>query len=209
MFATMQAAMLNQKNELKNQRLEISEKSSKITKLVDIKKEFHEEVSSKTTEVAKLLEEKSQLEKILNDFEKTAEEHDQEHQQAIARLQSELDSRKNQIAHLQDTVKKLQAENTRWKRFREEEEKDSEIATKKELDSQKTQIALLQDTVKKLQSENAQLKEKDSEIATKKDNKFRNAIATRVELVDSILRRLHEHQKQNEFCGTFKITSIY
>ena len=172
MFATMQAAMLNQENELKNQRLEISEKSSKITKLVDIKKEFHEEVSSKSTEVAKLLEEKSQLEKILNDFEKTAEEHDQEHHQAIARLQSELDSQKNQIAHLQDTVKKLQAENTRWKRYREEVEKDSEIATLK-------------------------------------NNKFRKAIATRAELADSILRRLHEHQKQNEFCGTFKITSIY
>ena len=77
-----------------------------------------------------------------------------------------------------------------------------------------------QSDMKSVTTTGTQWKEKDSEIATKKDKKFsqectfRNAIATITgsncsRMADSILRRLHEHQKQNEFCGTFAITSIY
>lgn len=68
-----------------------------------------------------------------------------------------------------------------------------------------------QSDIKSVTSTGTQWKEKDSEIATKKDSKFsqectfRNAIATITgsncsRMADSILRRLHEHQKQNEFC---------
>ena len=92
---------------LKNQRLEISKKSSEITNLEDTNSRLDEQVQSKMNEVARLLEEKSQLKDLVNDLEKTAEEHDQ----ATARFRSELDSQKNQITHLQDTVKKFQSEN--------------------------------------------------------------------------------------------------
>ena len=68
---------------------------------------LHQQVDSKMNEVKRLLEEKSQLEDLVNDLEKTGEEHDQ----ATARFRSELDSQKNQITHLQDTVKKFQSEN--------------------------------------------------------------------------------------------------
>jgi len=68
-----------------------------------------------------------------------------------------------------------------------------------------------QSDMKSVTTTGTQWKEKDSEIATKKDKKFsqectfRNAIATITgsncsRMADSILRRLHEHQKQNEFC---------
>ena len=71
-----------------------------------------------------------------------------------------------------------------------------------------------QSDMKSVTTTGTQWKEKDSEIATKKDKKFsqectfRNAIATITgsncsRMADSILRRLHEHQKQNEFCGKF------
>ena len=76
--------------------------------------------------------------------------------------------------------------------------------------------ASTQSDIKSVTTTGTQWKEKDSEIATKKDKKFsqectfRNAIATITgsncsRMADSILRRLHEHQKQNEFCGEFPI----
>ena len=85
----------------------MSKKSSEITNLEEMNSRLHEQVDSKMNEVKRLLEEKSQLEDLVNDLEKTGEEHDQ----ATARFRSELDSQKNQITHLQDTVKKFQSEN--------------------------------------------------------------------------------------------------
>ena len=54
----------------------MSKKSSEITNLEEMNSRLHEQVDSKMNEVKRLLEEKSQLEDLVNDLEKTGENCD-------------------------------------------------------------------------------------------------------------------------------------
>ena len=175
--------------ELKSQRVELSEKSSEITKLQDLNFKLHQQVDSKTNDVARLSEEKSELEDLVNEHERTAEEHDQ----ATERLRSELISQKNKITDLHETVEKFQSENhdlieKQKSRRLENLEKQSRIdqLEKKSLNDEDT-IAFLKGEITRLEKSKTDLKNQVDLM--KKDS---------MQALAEVTKNLEELQKTNQ-----------
>ena len=89
--------------ELETHSLEISAKSSEIEMLQKRNSELQQQVDLKTDEVTRLSEDKDLLQDLVNDHERTANEHDE----ATQCLRSELQSQKDRINNLNETLQKV------------------------------------------------------------------------------------------------------
>ena len=151
--------------------------------------ELQQQIDSKTNEVAELSDEKNQLQDLVNDLEKAAEEHEE----SSVCLRSELMSQKNKITDLHDTVTKIQSENNdllskqKIKRL-ESLDKQSKIdqLEKKSANDEET-IAFLRGEVTRLEKCKTDLKNQVDQ--TKKDSMHK---------VNDFTKNLEELKKTNQ-----------